>query len=48
MKLASRSLAELASVLTVLPQVLVNVRVIDKAAAMASPNSFWSLGMTIP
>ncbi|QRY84567.1 phosphoglucosamine mutase [Tsukamurella tyrosinosolvens] len=30
------SLAELASVLTVLPQVLVNVRVIDKAAAMAS------------
>ena len=29
-------LAELASVLTVLPQVLVNVRVIDKAAAMAS------------
>ncbi|BDD81318.1 phosphoglucosamine mutase [Tsukamurella pulmonis] len=30
------SLAELASVLTVLPQVLVNVKVIDKAAAMAS------------
>ncbi|GAB3129249.1 phosphoglucosamine mutase [Tsukamurella serpentis] len=29
------SLAELASVLTVLPQVLVNVRVVDKAAAMA-------------
>ncbi|GAA1079349.1 MULTISPECIES: phosphoglucosamine mutase [Tsukamurella] len=32
-----RSLAELAAVLTVLPQVLVNVRVIDKAAAMAAP-----------
>lgn len=31
------SLAELASVLTVLPQVLVNVRVIDKAAAMSAP-----------
>lgn len=32
-----RSLANLASVLTVLPQVLINVRVADKDAAMANP-----------